>query len=542
MKAEINCSILNSEKFSKEVLSDIINSLEQLEKTKSTIFNRLNSAFSERVNKLCNIKARINRANQIISSYSSITEALTLKSKYHYPTQKHNYYTPTIINQNATSLNKEPVLKLNRIVLNDKALLGSKSLAAKDKIVTYDKYLSFQTQFNDIVNELDKVTSQEINVRQTIDEFEPILNYVTNDFTFGTKMKIEYDKKQQYNPLQEGNNRGGSIVLQDYLNEKKVEEEKKKKIIQEAPRSIIEKRRIIKKKKRKNLISKTNSSKINFNLPTNIGLGGVADLAGGDDDEDKSEEKKEDEEYEDDDDFQDDNQNDPQIEEIQDDETNMPIDYIRYNNQTKVEANKINQKAINNNNNYTYQKAVYNANNNTNTNTIQNQPQPNQVQIPIEQPKPVVQPPPQIKQPSPPPSAPTSSPVVVVVGNTGGGVPPPPPPPPPPPVVPTIPTKASSNKAGNSSGPVNLEDELAKAKSGLKKKVEVEEVEKPKVLSFAEQLAQSKMRLKKTAIVPKPKEKKKTAKDLLSQQIKLRFQNLRMHEDEKEDENSEDSF
>ena len=546
MKAEINCPILNSEKFSKEVLTDIINSLEQLENVKATIFNRLNSAFSERVNKLFSIKARINRANQIIASYSSITEALTLKSKYHYPTQKHNYYTPTIIDQNATSLNKEPVLKLNRIVLNDKANLGSKSLAAKDKIVTYDKYLSFQTQFNDIVNELDKVTSQEINVRQTIDEFEPILNYVTNDFTFGTKMKIEYAKKQQYNPTQEVNNRGGSIVLQEYLNEKKVEEEKRKKIIQEAPRSIIEKRRIIKKKKRKKLISKTNSSKINFNLPTNIGLGGVADLAGGDEDDDKSEEKNEDEEYEDDDDFQDDNQNDPQIEEIQDDETNMPIDYIRYNNQTKVEANKINQSTMNNTNNYTYQKAVYNASNNTNTNTntntIQNQPQQNstQVQPPIEQPKPVVQPPPQIRQPNPPPSAPTTSNVVVVVGNSGG-VPPPPPPPPPPPVVPTVPTKASA-KAEKSSGPINLEDELAKAKSGLKKKVSVEEVEKPKVLSFAEQLAQSRMKLKKTVNVPKPQEKKQTAKDLLSQQIKLRFQNLRMHEDEKEEENSEDSF
>ena len=539
MKDEIKCPILNSEKFSKEVLMDIVNSLEQLEKTKSTIFERLNIAFSERVTKLCNIKARINRANKIIANYSSIQEALTLKSKYHYPTQKHNYYTPTIIDQNSTSLNKEPVLKLNRIVQNPKEKLGLKSVAAKDKISTYDKFLSFQTQFNDIVNELDKVTSQEINVRQTIDEFEPILNYVTNDFTFGTKMKIEYAKKQQYNPLQDVNNRGGSMVLQEYLNEKKVEEEKRKKIIQEAPRSIIKKVRIIKKKKRKKLISKTNSSQINFNLPTNLGLGGVADLAGGDDDEEKSEEKNEDEEYEDDDDFQDDTQNDPQIEEIQDDETNMPIDYIRYNNKTKVETNKINQNSINNNNNYTYQKAVYNANNTNNANTIQNQPQQNLNQVqppPIEQPKPVVQPPPQIKQPNPPLSAPTSSNVVVVVGNSGGV---PPPPPPPPPVVPTIPTKSSGNQVEKASGPVNLEDELAKAKSGLKKKVSVEEVEKPKELSFAEQLAQSRMKLKKAVNVPKPQEKKQTAKDLLSQQIRLRFQNLRMHEDEKEDEDKD---
>lgn len=546
MKEEINFPIINNEKFSKEVLTDIINSLEQLENTKTKIFNRLNSAFSERVNKLCSIKARINRANQIIASYSSIPDALTLKSKYHYPTQKHNYYTPTIIDQNATSLNKEPVLKLNRIVLNDKNNLGSKSLAAKDKIVTYDKYLSFATQFNDIVQELDKVTSQEINVRQSLDEFEPILNYVTNEFTFGTKMKIEYAKKQQYNPQQELNPRASSIVLQDYLNEKKAEEEKRKKMLQEAPRSIKEKRKIIKKKKRKKFIAKTNSSKINFNLPTNIGLGGVADLTGGDEDEDKSEEKNEDEEYEDDEDFKDDIQNDPQIEEIQDDETNMPIDYIRYNNQTKVEANKINQNNVNNIKNYTYQKAVYNANNNNtnnNINTVQSQPQSNtnQFQTSNEQPKQVVQPPLQQKQPTPPPSIPTSSNVVVVVGNSGG-VPPPPPPPPPPPMVPTVPTKPCTNKVEKNDGPINLEDELAKAKSGLKKKVSVEEVQKPKELSFAEQLALSRNKLKKTGNVPKPQEKKQTAKDLLSQQIRLRFQNLRMHEEEKEDENSDDSF
>ena len=226
----------------------------------------------------------------------------------------------------------------------------------------------------------------------------------------------------------------------------------------------------------------------------------------------------------------------------------MPIDYIRYNNKTKFEINRINQNNINNNN-YTYQKAVYNANNNNvnNINTTQPQPQPQPqpqvntapVQPPPQAPKPAFQPPQAPKQPNPPPPVPTASKVVVVVGNTAG-VPPPPPPPPPPPVVPTVPTKTTT-KAQNA-GPINLEDELSKAKSGLKKKVSVEEVEKPKVLSFAEQLALSRNKLKKTGNVPKPQEKKQNAKDLLSQQIKLRFQNLRMHEDEKEEENSDDSF
>lgn len=553
MKTEINCPVLSSEKFSKEVLKDIITSLEQLENTKINIFNRLNNAFNERYNKLCNIKARIIRANKIIESYSSINEAITLKSKYHYPSKKHNYYTPTIIDQNSTRVKPEPMVKLNRIALNDKEKLGAKSLAAKDKIVTYDKYLSYATQFNDIVNELNKVTSQEISIRQDLDDFEPILNHVTSDFTFGTNMKIEYAKKQQYNPQQEIN-RGGSILLQDYLNEKKEEERKKKKNIQQAPKSIIEKQKIRRTVPKKKKIK--NTPKVNFVLPTNIALGGVANLEGSEDDDEKKEENKIEEEEDDDDDFKDDNQNEGQfINEEDEEDTDLPIDYIRYNNQIKIDTNRINQNANYNNN------QTSTTTNNNSANQSQSQPTPppppppsapqtqintaqvNTATVPQPPPQKQVVPPPQQRPPNPPPAVPTASKIQVVVGNSSS-IPPPPPPPPPPPVVPTIPTKPSSAKVEtkSSGGEVSLEDELAKAMSGLKKtgKVELDEKPKPKELSFAEQLAMSRNKLKKPVIVEKPPPKKQNCMDLLSQQIRLRFQQLRMHEDDNEDSDNED--
>ena len=553
MKTEINCPVLSSEKFSKEVLKDIITSLEQLENTKNNIFNRLNTAFNERYNKLCNIKARIIRANKIIESYSSINEAITLKSKYHYPSKKHNYYTPTIIDQNSTRVKPEPMVKLNRIALNDKEKLGAKSLAAKDKIVTYDKYLSYATQFNDIVNELNKVTSQEISIRQDLDDFEPILNHVTSDFTFGTNMKIEYAKKQQYNPQQEIN-RGGSILLQDYLNEKKEEERKKKKNIQQAPKSIIEKQKIRRTVPKKKKIK--NTPKVNFVLPTNIALGGVANLEGSEDDDEKKEENKIEEEEDDDEDFKDDNQNEGQfINEEDEEDTDLPIDYIRYNNQIKIDTNRINQNGNYNNNNN--QTSTTTNNGSTNQSQLQPTPPPppsvpqnqintaqvNTTTVPQPPPQKQAVPPPQQRPPNPPPAVPTASKIQVVVGNSSS-IPPPPPPPPPPPVVPTIPTKPSSAKVEtkSSGGEVSLEDELAKAMSGLKKtgKVELDEKPKPKELSFAEQLAMSRNKLKKPVIVEKPPPKKQNCMDLLSQQIRLRFQQLRMHEDDKEDSDSED--
>lgn len=541
MKTEINFPILTNEKYSKEVLSDLINSLELLENTKNTIFNRLNTAFSERVNKLCNIKARINRANKIIASYSSIAEAITLKSKYHYPTKNHSYYTPTIIDQSLTKINPESIPKLNRIVLNDKEKLGSKSLATKDKIDTYDKYLSFATQFNDIVYLLDKITSQEINVRQDFDDFEPILNHVTNDFVFGTKMKIDYAKKQQYNPQQD-TNRGSSIILQDYLNERKQSEKKKRENIAQAPVSIKNQERI-KNIKTKKVTFKpdVNKNKITgLNIPTNLNIKGVINVGGEDDEDEKKEENKNEEQIDEDDDFREDNQIDPQLEN-QDIEVDLPIDIIRYKNQNKFE---------------TLQNISYNNNQNSenisSNNISQAQPQQNNVQVntnpvppppppPPPQNNPVIaqtQPKPQKIPQKPPNPSPVvqSSPVQVVVGNSSS-IPPPPPPPPPPPMVPTIPSKAPAAKEVKSGGPeISLEDELAKAKQGLKKKVEVEVKEKPKELSMAEQIALSRSRLK-----PKPKEEKPPQKtkpsglDILSQQIRLRFEYLRMHEDENND-------
>ena len=83
---------------------------------------------------------------------------------------------------------------------------------------------------------------------------------------------------------------------------------------------------------------------------------------------------------------------------------------------------------------------------------------------------------------------------------------------------------------------------MAKAMSGLKKtgKVELDEKPKPKELSFAEQLALSRNKLKKPVIVEKPPPPKQNCMDLLSQQIRLRFQQLRLHEDENEDDEDED--
>ena len=551
MNTEINCPILSNEKFSKEILLDVVTSLEQLESIKATIFNRLNSGFQERVSRLCNIKARINRANQIISSFASVTDAITLKSKYHYPYQKHNYYIPTVVDKNATKIVQDPIPKLNKNVLNDKNNLGTKSSATKEKLALYDNYLSFATQFKDVVNDLDQIYKQEVNTIQSLDELEPILNNVTSNFAFGTKMKIEYAKKNQFNVQDLGRN---TEILKEIQEEKKEEEEKRKKQIQQAPKSIIKKVKMRKVKHKKKLISQNNASVIEFNFPTNVGLGGVSNLNIGNDEDEIKEEKNDDEEYEEEEDeFNDDNQNEIQME----DDSDMPIDYISYNKQKSGNTNKVAQSTIN-----TIQDSSSNSNPQVVSNSVNpssSVPSPPSTVPPppstVPPPPSTVPPPPSSvptpppKVPSPPPPVPSSGPSKVVVGSSGA-IPPPPPPPPPPPVVPTIvaPKGEEKNGAKEEEGPpISMEEELAKAMSGLKKKKAVPVPQKPKELTMAEQIALQRNRLKKTVIDLKPKpepEKKITAKDLLRQQIQLRYNNINMHkEDDKDDEGSdEDSF
>ena len=551
MNTEINCPILSNEKFSKEILLDVVTSLEQLESIKATIFNRLNSGFQERVSRLCNIKARINRANQIISSFASVTDAITLKSKYHYPYQKHNYYIPTVVDKNATKIAQDPIPKLNKNVLNDKNNLGTKSSATKEKLALYDNYLSFATQFKDVVNDLDQIYKQEVNTIQSLDELEPILNNVTSNFAFGTKMKIEYAKKNQFNVQDLGRN---TEILKEIQEEKKEEEEKRKKQIQQAPKSIIKKVKMRKVKHKKKLISQNNASVIEFNFPTNVGLGGVSNLNIGNDEDEIKEEKNDDEEYEEEEDeFNDDNQNEIQME----DDSDMPIDYISYNKQKSGNTNKVAQSTIN-----TIQDSSSNSNPQVVSNSVNpssSVPSPPSTVPPppstVPPPPSTVPPPPSSvptpppKVPSPPPPVPSSGPSKVVVGSSGA-IPPPPPPPPPPPVVPTIvaPKGEEKNGAKEEEGPpISMEEELAKAMSGLKKKKAIPVPQKPKELSMAEQIALQRNRLKKTVVDLKPKpepEKKITAKDLLRQQIQLRYNNINMHkEDDKDDEGSdEDSF
>ena len=279
--------------------------------------------------------------------------------------------------------------------------------------------------------------------------------------------------------------------------------------MQEAPKSIITKARIEKYVNKKVLLEKT--EKIEVNLPTTINLGGVAELK----DEVQNEELQNADENIYPEREEDDNENLNDINNLNLDEDfdifENPIDIITRNNLANLKNNG-NVNITLSTPNYSYQTDNISNINNTSNNINININNNNNINSA--------------------PQAPTtiSSGNIVVVSGGGPGVPPPPPPPPPPLVVPVV-KKAAVKKAANGEG--NEEGQNA------------ENEEEPKrELSMAEQLAT--IKLKKVGTYKSkqpPKKQNVNHNDLLKQQIMLRFQRLKMHEeknDEEEEENEDD--
>ena len=552
MKTEINIPILSNEKYSKEVLSDIISSLEKLDNAKMVVFSRLNNSLNERVAKLCSLKSRINRANQIIALIASKKEGFTLKSKRSYPNKNHNFYVPTVIDTNADKMEKEPMKKLNKVVLNKEiAGLNSKCTVVKENIVNYREFLSSSTQFNDIVKDLEKVCNKRDQVAEDLEQFQPMLANFTNDFTFLTKEKIELGKKNKTVTNVPDTNTDRPSLNKNTPQE---EENKTRPVIQEAPISITQKAKIKKyRKRRKKLLSEGNA--FQFNLPKSIALAGISEFDELKDEDDKINENNLEDEVEEFEEQEEIEEQDQPMDIIEED-FDLPLDHLKNQNKNKIESHKsvktsinltYNERRINNNN------IEKNNNNNTVTSSVTSSsavpppppppPPPQEIPAPpkqnTSQPQRSKNPPP----PPPPPPVPSSSKIEVIEG--GAGIPPPPPPPPPPPVVPTVPSKTTNTQAEKRNGPeISLEEELARAKNGLKKKGNVKIEEKPKkVLSFQEQLAASRMKLKKKAQVeePKPKppveEPKLSPQDVLKRQIQMRYEMIKKHEKEEEDDN-----
>ena len=239
MKYNNSLHLISNDNYSVESLTQLVNTMEQLEATKENIINHANSALVERSNRLGNIKSRINRANQIIQTFLGLNKALTIKSKLIYPQQEHHYYH--LLKENdVTSVYSQRINNplINANPMNDPALLGKEPKAMIERISA----VSLLQKVIDLANDLNLICP-EISLAN-IDEMggiDPLLDFVTSDFDFYKKIKIEEIKKMNFGILMSQRERESKAVA-EFMNTstKDIKKKKEKPIIDQAPTGLKE--------------------------------------------------------------------------------------------------------------------------------------------------------------------------------------------------------------------------------------------------------------------------------------------------------------
>ena len=178
-----------------------------------------------------------------------------------------------------------------------------------------------------------------------------LINF-TNDFTFLTKKKIEFGKKNKtISNVPEPNTDTPTLDK----NTTKEGENKTRPVIQEAPISITQKTKIRKYRKRRK----------KFNLPKSISLAGISEFDELKDEDDKTNENNLDDEIEEYEEQEEIEEQDQPMEIIDEDE-DMPLDY--YRNKNKFDHHK----SIKSSSNLTFNERRANNNNNENNNNNNN--------------------------------------------------------------------------------------------------------------------------------------------------------------------------
>ena len=526
MDPELKIHINELGKFRTEYITSAIQNLSKLDSFKDYIFNNINKNILSRVEKLQNLKSRINRIRAILPILNECNNALTIKSKIYYPISKHNYYHYINLEDRQEEINRlinsiynwnnqnNPTLNIK------KPLVEKKESNVLGKIENFDECISAQSLSNmqkkvkDLASELYETRFKNIGsslVNESKDLVYEKTPYLQTSFDFMNKKLI------QKADLLWKVNKEEIDLTQEKLPKSSTTKPPPKP--QQPPKSIKAKTRIEKVDSKRVLFEKPKEKK-EFNLPESIiNLKGVSVIP----DEIQNEEAPVDEniypereEYLDLD-FDEKDINNPN------DEDDLPVNIIIRRNEEK---NKRNINKIVTTPNYKYKTAntsninntsntininlntnaninsITNQNVNANINSITNQNVNANINNKVHQ---------------APPQTSNEIGKIVVISGGGPGVPLPPPPPPPPPAVVIKPVEKVPKIKGE---------------------------DKPRELSMAEQLA--KIKLKKVPTVssndiPKEEPKKKPLNpyELLKMQIKQRREYLKMHEEKDEDEEEE---
>ena len=533
MEPELKLHLNETGKYRREYLTFALQNLNKLDSYKDLIFNNINKNILSRVEKLQNLKSRINRIRAILPKLNECNNAMTIKSKKYYPLSKHSYYKylnleerpeeiTNLINSNYNCNNQNVQIanvKKPLVEKPDNNILGKIPRESLDDCIASQLLSNMQKKVKDLASELYELRIRNMGsslVNELNDLVYEKTNYLETSFDFMNKKLIQ--KADLLWKIEKSEIDMRQNIEEDVPASVKKSTKKSPSKLQEAPKSITSKVKIEKYVNKKVLLEKS-KEKQEFNVPISINLGGVVELNDEINEEVPTSNIDENIYPEREDlDFDFENQND--INNLNfDDDFDLPVDIITRKNLENMK-NEENMNINTPTPNYSYQTAntsnINNTANNININVTNNKYNNNYSNSYNNNNNNV----PQV-------SSSVSTGNIVVVSGGGPGVPPPPPPPPPPPDVPVIKTVPKKPAKAEAEGGNQI-------------------IEEPKKeLSMAEQLATIKLKKVGTVKAKEVNPKKPPVVnhfDLLRQQIMIRNQRLNQHEEKNEEDEEEDEF
>jgi hypothetical protein len=278
MKTQFEVSINYNDLFRNESLSQIINNLEKLDAISEEVFNRINKNILEKKTKLENLKSRIHRCSSIISSFESLPQALTIKSRKFYPEKdravgcyKSIYYDEV----HDFMLIKNPTRK-QEIIINSKPYNTSQQLGKRPDGGLEDVKLT-----QEILNTLEpyKEITQELQINKSKSlfnkfEVDPKMQRCLSLFQYIDKTKV-YGFEKDLTTDSKSESFKESALLNSFINKKPAKKDIK---LQAAPESIIRNMKMPYFRQNKDVIRRNPEKKVEIDIKQNLNLQGISEF------------------------------------------------------------------------------------------------------------------------------------------------------------------------------------------------------------------------------------------------------------------------
>ena len=203
MKQNYEISLNSNCLYEKENIKQMIEHFSILDNIKNNIFNKFNQGINIRIEKLQNLKSRINRLKQCILILNNSEKAITIKSKKNYPNENYNYFTDIFIEDEQENINKiineknkETIFKKinsqSRVQKNDVInILGKVPKGNLHTAIELQQLIKITKKYNDLSLEIYQTKMKNLGFNLNLDEENDFIyeynNKLTTEFSFFNK-------------------------------------------------------------------------------------------------------------------------------------------------------------------------------------------------------------------------------------------------------------------------------------------------------------------------------------------------------------------